>query len=90
MNLNLYCMKDHDIVVYYLIVKGLVFLLVYTNYKLLGRLYLNLVLDVFWCKFVFCLRLSMFQIDSWTMNYLKSKWTSLYFIFIRRIFRFMH
>jgi hypothetical protein len=60
-------MNDHHIFVCYLIVE----VLVYTDYKLLGRLDLNLVLDVFWYKFVFYLKFSMFPIDSWTMNYLK-------------------
>jgi hypothetical protein len=48
-----------------------VFFFVYTDYKLLRRLDLNSMLDVFWCKFGFCLKLSMFPIGSWTMNYLK-------------------
>ena len=52
MKRNLCCINDHHIVVCFLIVELLMFSLVYIDYKLLGRLDLNSILDVFWCKFV--------------------------------------
>jgi hypothetical protein len=64
MKTNLYCMNDHHIVVCYLIVKVLIFLLVYIDYKVFGRLDLNSFLDMFRRMSVFCLRLLVFLIDS--------------------------
>jgi hypothetical protein len=53
MNRYLDYVDDHNIVVHYLIIKGLVFLLVCTDYKKLGGLVLNSMFDVVLCKFEF-------------------------------------
>ena len=72
-NRKLYYMNDHHIVVYYLIIKILVFHLVYTNYKEPKGLDLDSMFDGIWCNFIFYLRLLIIPIDSWTANYVRIK-----------------
>jgi hypothetical protein len=72
-NRKLYYMNDHRIVVYYLIVKVLVFHLVYMDYKEPKGLDLDSMFDEVRCNFIFHLRLLIIPIDSWTANYVRIK-----------------